>query len=478
MTGRNVGRLLLAGAAVVLVLGAARWVPVDGVAHGGGLRLLGRLHPLVVHFPIVLLLAVPVLEWAGWRRPAWKEAAGFALGLALVSAVAAVVAGLTLTWTDGQEGPLLSTHLKGGVSVAVGTALAWGLRPIARTAYLLVLLPTVGLLAWAAHNGGSLTHGSTYLTEPLPAIARRMMRISDPSPPESYPRETVYGGRVRPLIEQRCLSCHGEERQKGDYRMDTYPSLLAGGKSGHPAIVPGDLLRSEMLRRIALDPSDDQVMPPRSKPRLKPADVALLHAWVKQGASRDLRQDAFVFVPPAEGAAAPTPSDDEADAKPAVGDYSALTGEISRWEVALGVRIVPVSRRPGDGLVLRASGLGTRFGDAELARLAPLAPFIVEAELGQTGLTDRGLAALAPYAHLSRLHLEQTAVDGTGLGELRNLPHLTYLNLCGTRVTDERIADLASAPALQHLYLFGSRVTPAAVAALHRKLPGCQIGSL
>jgi hypothetical protein len=43
---------------------------------------------------------------------------------------------------------------------------------------------------------------------------------------------------IRPILENKCVSCHGAERQKGGLRLDTHALALKGGDSG-PAMVPG-----------------------------------------------------------------------------------------------------------------------------------------------------------------------------------------------------------------------------------------------
>src|SRR6478735_4820468 len=97
-------RIALATLALAATFALAWAMPLDGGTHDSNVRALGRLHPLIVHFPIVLLLLTPVFELLGRARPTLREAAGVILGFAMVSAVAAVFAGLVLARSGGQEG--------------------------------------------------------------------------------------------------------------------------------------------------------------------------------------------------------------------------------------------------------------------------------------------------------------------------------------------------------------------------------------
>src|SRR3954470_24465710 len=87
---------------------------------------------------------------------------------------------------------------------------------------------------------------------------------------------------VRPILEQHCFKCHGPDKAKAGLRLDQKPSALKGGESGTPAVVPGNLLKSHLLKVVTTD-DPEQAMPPKGE-RLKPAEVATLAKWVETGA--------------------------------------------------------------------------------------------------------------------------------------------------------------------------------------------------
>jgi len=90
--------------------------------------------------------------------------------------------------------------------------------------------------------------------------------------------------KVRPLLERRCFECHSHaaDRIRGGFVLDSRSGLLQGGESGKPAVVAGNPSVSPLLERVgARDPKHR--MPPEGEP-LGPAEVALLEAWIRQGA--------------------------------------------------------------------------------------------------------------------------------------------------------------------------------------------------
>jgi hypothetical protein len=126
-----------------------------------------------------------------------------------------------------------------------------------------------------------------------------------------------------------------------------------------------------------------------------------------------------------------------------------------------GAKLIAVSAKPSDGLILRTTDSASTFDDAQLARFQRFAPFIVEAELGRTAVTDACFDTLSKFANLRALHLESTAITGRSLAKLASLSQLTYLNLSGTKVTSDALAPLKGMPNLRHIYLFDTPAEPA-----------------
>ena len=87
---------------------------------------------------------------------------------------------------------------------------------------------------------------------------------------------------IRPIFVRHCFSCHGSKRQESDYRLDRAGVAISGGDRGNNPIRPGKSAASPLLKYVAgIDP--DTKMPPKG-PGLNTRQIALLRAWIDQGA--------------------------------------------------------------------------------------------------------------------------------------------------------------------------------------------------
>ena len=102
---------------------------------------------------------------------------------------------------------------------------------------------------------------------------------------------------VGPIFREHCLACHGEEKQKSDYRLDARDTALKGGEHGEAAIVVGKSAESPLIQFVGgLDA--DTLMPPKKsdKARLTAEQIGVLRAWIDQGAVWPERRSAKTRV--------------------------------------------------------------------------------------------------------------------------------------------------------------------------------------
>ena len=98
---------------------------------------------------------------------------------------------------------------------------------------------------------------------------------------------------VRPLLNERCMACHGGVRQAGGLSLQFPEDIVRAGESGEPGVIPGKPELSEVIRRLQTDDEEERM--PKEKPALSPSEIAMLRAWVAEGATWDRH---WSFVPP------------------------------------------------------------------------------------------------------------------------------------------------------------------------------------
>ena len=90
---------------------------------------------------------------------------------------------------------------------------------------------------------------------------------------------SLFESRVRPVLNARCVKCHGAAKQESGLRLDSGSFAKKGGDRG-PAIVPGEPDHSLLIQAVRR--TGDLKMPPDDT--LRPDEVAGLVEWVRQGA--------------------------------------------------------------------------------------------------------------------------------------------------------------------------------------------------
>ena len=525
-------RLQLAAAcAFAAAFAAALWWCFQNYPRGThpplGLSVAGKMHPLFVHLPIGFVLAAAALDLTGGKSRRHSPALHLMLWLTVLTAAPAVLAGYFLGVSGDFNQNTLNLHLWSGISVptfgflALAGKLIHDLKPhMAIGIYRIPLLGTATAVFVAGHFGGTLTHGDVMLD--VKKLLEAPAPISSVVTPGS-PSPSVYDAVIAPLLAEKCESCHGTEKSKGDLQLHSLEAMVKAGESGKPGIKAGSSAESESIVRMLLATDADEHMPPSNKAQPTAEETEILRWWIDAGARGDLKMD-DASIPaataeklramaaartaaagargdlgpqggqgepgaPAAAPAAPAPAPEPApaaapaqapaaEAPPAPAAPAAPAAPdnapVAALEKELSVSILPLAQND-PALSFNCVNVADKFGDAELAKFAPIAARMSEMNLARSKVTDAGLAAIAAMPQLKKLHLQNTVVTDAGIDHLTGLAQLEYLNLFNTKVTDAALAKLEKLPALKHLYVWETGVTKPAAEALHAKLPNIVI---
>ncbi|MEM6886310.1 MAG: DUF1587 domain-containing protein, partial [Verrucomicrobiota bacterium] len=274
--------------ALSVLLAGFFFIPLDSDAPNSFLLFLGRFHPLILHVPIGALLALFVMELFDWLLPDLKLGAAcqILLWISAITSVWAVFAGLLLASSGGYSEVILDRHKWLGLATAFLCVWLLFLRPwlLERgekpfRLYRGLIFSNVILLSLAGHYGGSLTHGSDYLTKYMPVPIKSILgvelseseqllaQIEKETGDELPEAALVFAREVQPVVEKYCYECHNMAKQKGDIRLDHLSWDLvntADGEGWHSA----------------LDMINSGEMPPEDEKQMTDAQRRLVVGWI------------------------------------------------------------------------------------------------------------------------------------------------------------------------------------------------------
>jgi hypothetical protein len=97
--------------------------------------------------------------------------------------------------------------------------------------------------------------------------------------------EVSFSRQIAPILLEKCVTCHGPEKTKGGYRLDSFAGLLKPGESKKPAITPHFAEKSRLFELVATSDADDR-MPQKGDP-LSRSQISLIRDWITEGAQFD-----------------------------------------------------------------------------------------------------------------------------------------------------------------------------------------------
>jgi hypothetical protein len=126
----------------------------------------------------------------------------------------------------------------------------------------------------------ALPPGTT--TEKPPAIAKK----PKDAPPVAA-EKVDFAKQIKPLLERSCVACHGPDKQRSNFRVDSREAMLKGGNTGTAAVVPGKSAQSPLIDYVSgrVGGMEMPPIPKRDKfAAFNKEEAALLRAWIEQGA--------------------------------------------------------------------------------------------------------------------------------------------------------------------------------------------------
>ena len=411
------------------------------------LQVAGRMHPLVIHFPIVL-----VILFIGQQFLLRQKQDNTLLLLTALTAAITATMGVLLSKEPGYDPDALAIHKWSGIFFSFVT-LAWygwfeKIQQIkwapAATAAL-----ALALLTFAGHQGATITHGENFLLAPvITATPKRTVALEE---------AIVFNDMVQPILKSKCMGCHNSSKAKGELVMETAGMLLKGGKSG--ALY--DSSRADfglLMQRIHLPPDEQKHMPPRSKPQLTDEEITILYQWLKHDPTRNIR---VADLPPGDTLRILAANLFKNAPEEEQYDFSAAD-EATIQKLNTSYRIIyPVA--------LHSPALNVdfyspqAFKSEQLKALEPLGKQIVSLDLDKMPVTDADIPAITQFANLRVLNLSFTGVTGAGIAQLCKLEKLKSLSLSGTAIKADDITCLIAKKSLRHLYVWNTAIPPAAI---------------
>ena len=423
---------------------------------------IGRIHPLVLHFPLVVLMLYAFWTLIIEKQESTRWNYDLAETLLLIGTFTAVVAafsGFILSKEEGYQAETLFWHKWLGIGISLVSIIWYSWREYLapwKIPSKLVALSLLMLLLIGGHLGGNLTHGEDFLISPIQISSETGDKVS-------MEQAKVYDDLVQPVLQQKCYSCHNAEKSKGNLQMQTKELLTKGGKSGRL----WDTTKADLgilLSRVHLPLDDKKHMPPRGKVQLTDEEVVLLAEWIKAGSSFNQMVSSLSVQSPVYSYAQNILGGSRTAEQY---DFSAADADKIK-ELNTNYRLIKSLSAESPALFVNFYNRAN-FKSEDIKALLPLKEQIVSMDLSKMPVKDEDLQILSQFPELRKLILNFTDIEGSALQELKQLTKLRELSLSGTSVKVDQVKALENIPSLQKVYVWSTGISPDDLAKLKKE---------
>jgi len=429
------------------------------------LQPVGRLHPLIIHFPIVVLIMAMVFEFFRHKERFREERLyqEFTTYLWLTGALFAAftaIMGLFLSKEPGYDGDTLQFHKWFGVCVVfISTGIYW----FRSTAHYTPTIARYGAVAAvlcliiAGHFGADITHGDNYILAPVWHPEKKLVPIN---------KALVFRDVIEPIFENKCNGCHDPNKTKGGLMLINEKSILKGGKDGK-IIVPGQPQISLLLERIHMPDGDKKHMPPAGKPQLTSDEMTLLYQWVKENAdfkkkvielpeTDSLRLVAANYLKPVE----------ETEEQ---FDFAAADDKVVK-KLNNNYRVIYPVAQGSPALGVNVYNKAT-YQPKVLDELSAIKKQVVWLDLNKMPVKDADLKTISQFENLRTLNLNFSEITGATLKNLAPLKYLRSLSLAGDKLDANAVKQISSLKSLTKIALWDTGLSDDQLAALQKSNP-------
>lgn len=409
------------------------------------LQYLGKFHPVILHFPIVLIFlsALIILLNAKTAILDKKIILTFLFITAFISAVTSIL-GIFLFQQGDYDNDTVNLHKWMGTSVSITGLLICYLFYAVKNKKILraIVLIQIPLIIIGSHEGGSLTHGEDFLSFNNETAEEIKPEINDSS--------KIYASFIEPILASKCFSCHNEKKAKGNLIMSNLTALLKGGKNGK-LWENGDPLNSHIIQRASLSEEDKKHMPPKGKPQLTRQELDLLYGWIAIGAPIDKmlyefpEADSFrillnPFIPKQENITKVK----FAAADPAI---------IEKLQSAH--RIIRKQSIESPALQVRFS-IREGFQTSFISDLKPISEQVTDINCSNMPLTDSSILLFSMFPNLENLNINSTGIGNTGVQHLTKIKSLKKISLSNNPVDGNALKLLLQLPNLKKVFCWST----------------------
>lgn len=388
---------------------------------------IGRLHPMILHFPIVLI--VLLAAWMAFSKAKEHKYVKVSLYTTALVVIVTSIMGLFLSLEDSVATDLMFRHKWSALVLTIIMVVSTGVRSPVSRILIVLALPVVIV---TGHFGGSITHGENFVFEPWETPGNLA---------EGLPIFNVF---VEPVLNDKCTGCHNPNKLKGELDLTSFSKMVEGGESG-PIWNLNAPDSSRILKKIRLPLEHEDHMPPEGKNQLTQNEINLLTAWINSGADT---ATSIAALQPDHALYEPVTLLKEYWEQNAASDYDFEFADIETINnLNNSFRSVDIYY-PGAPALEASFFVRSAFSINALKELLAVKEQIISLDLGYMPITDQDLEIIGQFKNLEKLNLNFTDLRGTGFENLLDCKSLRSLSLAGTGVNANFLTDFANLDAL------------------------------